>query len=98
MRRKGERPLPKRLNVLTPQSPVCRSINEGQSWFDAWRGEECTPLASLSRTTGIPRSRLDAITRGDRVSRAEIDALARAWAVSAADLISTLPDPTLVVE
>jgi len=98
MRRKGERRIPKRLRVLTPDAPVLRNIAEGSHWFYAWLSEECTPLAPLSRLTGIPPRRLDAINAGDRVSRAEIDALARAWSVSSEDLISTLPDPTLVVE
>lgn len=98
MRRKGEQPVPKWLNVLTADSHVVRNIAEGEYWFDAWLGEECTPIATLSRRTGISLARLTAINRGDRVSRAEIDALARAWSVSSQDLISTLPSTDFVVE
>ena len=97
-RRKGERPIPRRLMTLTPDSPVLRNIADGDHWFYAWLSEACTPFAPLSRLTGIPTRRLSAINAGDRVSRAEIDALACAWSVSSADLISTLPDPALVVE
>jgi hypothetical protein len=98
MRRKGERRVPTRLVEITPASPVVRSIAEGDHWFNAWVAEACTPWARLARMTGIPSSRFYAFMAGDRISRAEIDALARAWSVSGADLISTLPDPSLVVD
>jgi len=98
MRRKGERPLPTRLLQITPASPVVIAIAEGTNWMDAWTSEACTPWGRLARNTGIPVNRFTAIKDGDRISRAEIDALARAWSVTSADLISTLPDPTLVVE
>jgi hypothetical protein len=97
-RRKGERPVPKRLVVLTPGSPVRRSIAEGDHWFDAWVAEASTPWSRLSRDTGIPVRRFVAISGGDHLSRAELDALARAWSVSSGDLLSTLPDRALVVD
>jgi hypothetical protein len=97
-RRKGERPVPKRLVVLTPDSPVRRSIAEGDHWFDAWVAEASTPWARLARDTGIPMRRFVAIRDGDRMSRTELDALARAWSVSSGDLLSTLPDRSLVVD
>lgn len=98
MRRKGERPVPKRLVVITATSPVVLSIADGDHWFNAWVSQACTPWAALARTTGIPATRFAAIKNGDKVSRAEVDALARAWSVSTADLISTIPDPTIVID
>ncbi len=97
-RRKGERPVLKPLMTLTPDSPVVRCIADGDRWFQAWMMQECTPLPKLVRVTGIPAARIDALSRGGRVSRAEIDALARVWCVGSADLISTMPDPSLLVE
>jgi len=97
MRRKGEQPVAKRLTQITPTSPVVISIAEGDHWFDAWVAEACTPWGRLARLTGIPGPRFTAIRAGDKISRAEIDALARAWSVSSADLIGTLPDPSIVV-
>jgi hypothetical protein len=96
-RRKGERPVTKQLVVLTPGSPVRRSIAEGDHWSDAWVAEASTPWVRLVRDT-VPTRRFMAIRGGDRMSRAELDALARAWSVSSGDLISTLPDRSLVVE
>ena len=98
MRRKGERPVPKRLLHITPSSPVMRMIATGDSWFNAWTFQQSTPLARLARTTGLDVARLHAIQRGDRISRAEIDALARAWCVSAEGRIGTLPDRALVID
>jgi len=98
MRRKGERPVPKRLVVLTPDSPVRRSIAEGDHWFDAWVAGASTPWARLARDTGVPIRRFIAISGGDHLSRTELDALARAWSVSSTDLISTHSDLSLLVE
>jgi len=98
MRRKGERPVPKRLAVLAPDSPVRRLMAEGDHWFDAWVAEASTPWARLARDTGIPIRRFIAISGGGHLSRTELEALARAWSVSSTDLISTLPDLSLVVE
>ncbi len=98
MRRKGERPVPRRLLDVTPSSPVMRMIAEGDHWFNAWMFQQATALARLARTTGIAVARLHAMQQGDRVSRAEIDALARAWSVSAEGLIRTLPDRSLVID
>lgn len=98
MRRKGERPVPRRLLDITPSSPVVRMIADGDHWFAAWAIQQATPLARLARTTGIPAPRLHTIQHGDHVSRAEVDALARAWSVSAEGLIGTLPDRALVVD
>ena len=97
-RRKGEKRLAKPLMTITPETAVVRSIVGGTPWFHAWMVQECTPLASLARKTGIPLARIEALEHGGRVSGAEVDALARAWCVSSADLISTMPDPSLLVE
>lgn len=97
-RRKGEKRVLKPLQAITPASPVVSSIADGVGWFHAWMVQECTPLATLARVTGIPIARIEALSHGGRVSRAEVDALARAWCVSSADLIGTMPDPTLLVE
>lgn len=98
MRRKGERPILRRLLDITPSSPVMRMIASGDHWFAAWMMQQVTPLAELARTTGLAAARLHAIDQGDCVSRAEIDALARAWSVSAEGLIGTLPNRSLVIE
>lgn len=98
MRRKGERPLPTRFVTITPTSPVVISIADGDHWFNAWVSQACTTWGQLARATGMPINRFSAIKDGDRLSRAEVDALARAWSVSSADLISTMPNPSLVVE
>ncbi|WP_199555291.1 hypothetical protein [Sandaracinobacteroides hominis] len=97
-RRKGERPVQKRLADAHLVNLMRRSIASGSDWFQAWQGQECTPLHQLSKLTGIPTRRLQTLPYGGAVSRAEIDALARAWCVSTSDLISTLPNPALIVE
>lgn len=97
-RRKGERPLARPLENWSAQHPVARAIATGSRWFDAWIGQQSTPLVRLARQTGISAARLMTIQSGDRISRAEIDALARAWRVSAGDLIASMPDSALVVE
>lgn len=98
MRRKGERPLAKRLDSWSPEHPVAHMIATGSGWFDAWIMQKSTPLVRLARQTGISTARLMTIHAGDRVSRAEIDALACAWSISAGDLIASMPDPAPVVE
>lgn len=98
MRRKGKKPVTRTQLAITPSSPVMRVIADGDTWFNAWTFQQCTPLARLARTTGLPMGRLCAIEQGDRISRAEIDALARAWCVSAEGLIGTLPDRSLVID
>lgn len=98
MRRKGERPVAQQLIRLSAGHPILRSIAEGDHWFYAWVSQCCTPHIRLAKQTGISPGRIRAIDGGDIVSRAEIDALARAWNVSTQELISTLPDPSLVVE
>ncbi len=97
-RRKGERPLERRLDRWSSEHPAARMIASGDSWFNAWVAQKATPLRRLSRQTGIGVGRLMTIGQGGHVSRAEIDALARAWTISAADLIASMPDPTIVVD
>lgn len=96
MRRKGERPIPRRLDEWSPAHPVAHAIATGSKWFTAWQVQKCTPVDKLARQTGISPTRLLTIDAGDHVSRAEIDALARAWTISSADLIASMPDPALV--
>lgn len=98
MRRKGERPIPKLLDVWSDQHPVAHAIRTGSYWFHAWSGQKSTPLATLSRKTGMAQARISAISQGDRISRAELDALAIAWNVSAGDLIASMPDAAMVVD
>ena len=98
MRRKGERPVAKLLDSWSATHPVARAMATGSTWFQAWAEQKGTPLARLTRHTGMSQARLLAIDSGDRISRAELDALSIAWSVSAADLVASLPDQTLIVE
>lgn len=97
-RRKGERPVIKQLDTWASSHPVAHAIQTGSYWFDAWLGQKATPIASLSRLTGIPAARLMGIAYGDRISRAELDALARAWMISADDLATSIGKATLIVD
>lgn len=90
MRHKGQRPIPVMLDHWSSEHPVALDIRDGTHWFQAWLTQKTTPYARLSKLTGIPSQRFDAIQRGDAVSRAEVDALARAWAISANDLIKSI--------
>ncbi len=65
---------------------------------DAWVGQRTTHYARLEKLTGIPARRLNTLSEGGSVSRAEVDALARAWCVSTADLIASMPDPSIVID
>lgn len=96
MRRKGEKPLPVRLDAWTADHPVANSIADGSDWFDAWLMQRATPIARLAKQTGISGTRLLTIAAGDQVSQAEVDALARAWSISSADLIASMPDKSVV--
>ncbi|MBW4331378.1 hypothetical protein KY084_10895 [Stakelama sp. CBK3Z-3] len=89
-RRKGERPVALELDRYGEDHPVAQMIADGDNWFQAWTAQTATPLTTLAKRTGIPRTRLLTIERDDRISRAELDALARAWCVSAGDLESSI--------
>lgn len=90
MRHKGQQPVPQMLDHWSIDHPVASDIRDGTYWFQAWLTQKTTPYARLSKMTGIPLQRFDAIQRGDALSRAEIDALARAWGISANDLIKSI--------
>ena len=62
------------------------------------RGDGVCQTDRLSKATGIPAPRLNAIQAGDHVSRGEIYALAVAWRISPGDLIASFPDLPLVAE
>ncbi len=96
--RKGEQPVPRQLDRWSPGHPVARVIASGTRWFDAWVGQKTTHYARLEKLTGIPARRLNTLSEGGSVSRAEVDALARAWCVSTADLIASMPDPSVVID
>lgn len=98
MRHKGQQPIPQMLDHWSNDHPVASDIRDGTFWFQAWLTQKTTPYARLSRLTGIPAQRFDAIQQGDAVSRAEIDALARAWAISANDLIKSIDCQSSIVE
>lgn len=98
MRRKGERPIPQRLDTWSSQHPVAHAIATGSRWFDSWLCQKATPIEKLARKTGMSRARLLAIAMGDRLSRAEADALSIAWAISTNDLIASMPDPAMVID
>ncbi len=97
-RHKGEKPVLKPLATVSAGHPVLRMIADGDGWFQAWMMQECTPLPTLAKITGIQSSRLAALSIGGLVSRAEVDALARAWSVSSAALIGTMPDASRIVD
>ncbi|WP_267395001.1 MULTISPECIES: hypothetical protein [unclassified Sphingomonas] len=96
--RKGERAVAVRLDTWYADHPVADVIASGTPWFDAWLGQKTTPIAMLSKRTGITGARLMTIAAGDRLSRAELDALARAWSISAGDLIASIGGSTVVVD
>ncbi|WP_198350842.1 helix-turn-helix domain-containing protein [Flavisphingomonas formosensis] len=98
MRRKGERPIIRRLEIWSPAHPVARAIATGDHWFGAWQRQNAIPFARLARQTGISEDRLEAMNRGDSLTRNEADALARAFGISTADLIASMPDAELVRE
>lgn len=98
MRRKGERPIPIKLDHWHSSHPVARAIGSGSQWFDAWFHQNAMPYHRLEALTGIPQRRFDAIRYGDAVSRAEIDALACAWSISSNDLIASIGEQVKVID
>jgi hypothetical protein len=98
MRHKGQHPIPMTLDQWSNRHPVASDIRDGTHWLHAWLAQKTTPYARLSKLTGIPSQRFDAIRQGDVVSRAEIDALARAWGVSANDLIKSIDGRSTIIE
>lgn len=92
-RRKGEQPVPQRLQRWSADHPVANMIRTGDDWFGAWVAQMVTPYHKLSKSTG-----LIAINYGDAISRAELDVLARAWSVSAADLEASIAGATEIVD
>ncbi len=96
--RKGESPVPRPLDRWAHEHPVARMIANGDRWFMAWIGQKTTPLHRLEKLTGIPRSRLEMMSKGGSVSRAELEALARAWSISTGDLIRSMADTVEIVE
>lgn len=97
-RRKGEQPVPQRLQRWSDDHPVARLIRNGDHWFGAWVGQMATPYVKLAKRTGISIGRLAAIDRGDMISRSELDALALAWSVSADDLKRSIGAVTAIVD
>lgn len=97
-RRKGERPVPQRLQHWSDDHPVARAIRDGDYWFYAWLAQMATSYVRLTKRTGITVNRLIAINNRDAISRAELDALARAWSISAADLEASIAGATTIVD
>ncbi len=79
-----------------PRPAVAQAIAGGEPWLLARALQSATPYRLLSRKSGVPDSRLDALYRGAPVSRAELAALADAWNVELGQVELTLPPGTLV--
>lgn len=97
-RRKGEKPVERRIAPLTPSSPVMRMIADGDRWFYAFMFQYSTPLYRLAKETGISQDRLQMIAAGEAITHDEVDALARAWWVTSEDLIGALPPSTVLID
>ena len=97
-RRKGEQPVPQRLQRWSDDHPVARAMRDGDRWFYAWLAQMATPLAKLAKRTGMPVNRLIAIDQGDALSRTELGALARAWSVSAGDLETSIAGAAEIID
>jgi len=78
-----------------PVPAVAQAIAGGEPWLLAWALQSATPYRLLSRKSGIPDHRLDALYRGAPVSRAELAALAEAWKIEVDQVMLTLPAGTL---
>lgn len=98
VRRKGERPVPRTIDLWSEAHPVARMIAEGDRWFMAWVGQKRTSLRHLERLTGIPIARLTELSLGGAVSRTEVDALAGVWLVNASDLARSAAGTVEIVE
>src|SRR5690606_1540696 len=80
-RRKGERPIYKKVRAYAPDHPVARRIAEGDHWLNAWIGQMATPWPTLTRKARIPLERLRQFERGADPTQEEIQALATLWLV-----------------
>lgn len=98
VRRKGERPVEKVRQPWSDRHPVANRIATGDNWFDAWIAERSTPYVRLSRSTGIPVDRLMDIGGGSLFGRNEAKLLADAWHADVADIVASLPDPSLLID
>lgn len=96
--RKGEQPVLVYLDRFSDSHPVADMMATGDRWFSAWMVHKATPMARLSRLTGIPSARLYTINHGGPILRAELDALARAWSTMAGDLERSISDPALIAD
>lgn len=81
-----------------PGHAIARAIRSGTHWFDAWAFQYALYGARLRKMAGIAPDRAEALRRGAAITRAELDGLAAACGVQAADVIASLPDPTLLAE
>lgn len=77
--RKGERPVEKHIADYSPDHPVARGIADGDGWLDAWLGQLCTPLETITRKTGITRARIEELNDDTNPTEEEIEKLAALW-------------------
>ena len=91
-RRKGEQPIPKVVRPYDADHPVKRWIADGDTWFDAWVGQMCTPYVVLTRRTGIPQERLFELSFGEVPTLSEVSALAKVWLVPPEGLLASIAD------
>lgn len=92
VRRKGERPVPKKIRDYLPGHPVARRIAEGDPWLNAWIGQMATPWPTLTRKARIASERLEQLNRGADPTDAEIEALAGVWRVPPAGLRASIEE------
>ncbi|OJY63003.1 MAG: hypothetical protein BGP16_10500 [Sphingobium sp. 66-54] len=75
-RRKGEKPIKHKPLLWSDDGPIARAIRTGDSWLYAWVAQQCVPMETLSRRSGIAMARLDDLWRGAGATEGELEALA----------------------
>jgi len=86
-RRKGEKPVAHGMLLWTDgDCRIPQAIREGDRRLDCWIRQQCVPVATLAKRSGVAEARLWELLRDAEPTDAELEALAGTLRTDAASL------------